>query len=128
MGIRIQIDAEKRRLIGEASGRVTLEEMRGVIESLRADSRIEPDFSQLFDLSDGDIDLASSSGADFVQAISATVRSARRETATRLALVAPEPHQYGLLRMYEMVNDDTPVSIRVFWTREEADAWLDSPA
>lgn len=128
MGIHIEIDAAKRRLVGEASGRLTLEDMLNLIGSLRDDPRLQPGFSHLFDLSDGHIDLAESSGADAVEAISGRMRGSGPAFATRLALVAPEPDQYGLLRMYEMANDDIGVSIRVFWKREEADAWLDSPA
>jgi hypothetical protein len=43
---------------------------------------------------------------------------------TRLAIVAPGDLGYGLGRMYEMMRDGAPETIRVFRDAETAHAWL----
>jgi hypothetical protein len=44
----------------------------------------------------------------------------------RIAIVAPQPSNFGMARMYESLAnlEATPTRIGVFWTKEEAMNWL----
>lgn len=54
-------------------------------------------------------------------------RSERRVPAPiRSALVANRPVQFGFARMFQMLNDNPRIQIRIFGNREEAQRWLHS--
>ncbi len=58
----------------------------------------------------------------------AVKRAQRRVSAPiRSALVAKQPVHYGFARMFQMLNDNPRIQIRIFPTVEEALQWLDSP-
>jgi len=42
----------------------------------------------------------------------------------RSALVADKPIQFGFARMFQMLNDNPRVQIRIFGNLEEAQQWL----
>lgn len=44
----------------------------------------------------------------------------------RSALVANKPVQFGFARMFQMLNDNPRIQIRIFDSREEAEQWLRS--
>ena len=44
----------------------------------------------------------------------------------KLALVAPKPLDYGCARMYQILNDNPQVDLKIFKTRSEAEEWLAS--
>lgn len=44
----------------------------------------------------------------------------------RSALVANRPVQFGFARMFQMLNDNPRIQIRIFRNLEEAQQWLDS--
>src|SRR5262245_16022411 len=44
----------------------------------------------------------------------------------RSALVASRPVQFGFARMFQMLNDNPRIQIRIFGTLEEARQWLHS--
>ena len=54
-------------------------------------------------------------------------RAQRQVTAPiKSALVANRPVQFGFARMFEMLNDNPRIQIRIFGTLEEAQQWLHS--
>ena len=54
-------------------------------------------------------------------------RAERRVTAPiKSALVANRPVQFGFARMFQMLNDNPRVQIRIFGNLEEAQQWLHS--
>ena len=57
----------------------------------------------------------------------AVKRGERKVSAPiRSALVANRPVQFGFARMFQMLNDNPRVQIRIFGNREEAQQWLHS--
>jgi hypothetical protein len=44
----------------------------------------------------------------------------------RSGLVACKPVQFGFARMFQMLNDNPRIQIRIFGSREEAEQWLRS--
>lgn len=54
-------------------------------------------------------------------------RAERRVSAPiRSALVANRPVQFGFARMFQMLNDNPRIQIRIFGSLEEAQRWLHS--
>jgi hypothetical protein len=54
-------------------------------------------------------------------------RAERKVTAPiRSALVANRPVQFGFARMFQMLNDNPRIQIRIFGNLEEAQQWLHS--
>ena len=47
-------------------------------------------------------------------------------TPIRSALVANRPVQFGFARMFQMLNDNPRIQIRIFGNLEEAQRWLHS--
>jgi hypothetical protein len=56
------------------------------------------------------------------------LRRAQRTIASpiRSALVAAKPVQFGFARMFQMLNDNPRIQIRIFGNLEEAEQWLRS--
>ncbi|MDJ0785440.1 MAG: hypothetical protein QNK05_01460 [Myxococcota bacterium] len=127
MGIRFEIDAARRVMLCELSGSLEIADILDALQGIGEDARIRAGFRQLFDFTHAELDLGEASGTDFVQATSTVARKNPQLFASKLALVAPQPHQFGLLRMYEMTNQDVDTEIQVFWSRAEAEAWLFQP-
>jgi hypothetical protein len=77
----------------------------------------------LFDLSDVTVVGVS---ADSVRhaARHATRHVDSRLEEGKLAIVAPRDVLFGLARMYSILRDDSPVEVRAFRNRNEAESWL----
>lgn len=54
-------------------------------------------------------------------------RAQRQVTAPiRSALIAVQPVHFGFARMFQMLNDNPRINIRIFASRDEAVSWLQS--
>ncbi len=64
----------------------------------------------------------------FEEVFGVAVKRAQRKVSApvRSALVAKQPVHYGFARMFQMLNDNPRIQIRIFGTVEEAMEWLDS--
>ena len=64
----------------------------------------------------------------FEEVFAVAQRRAERRVATpiRSALVANRPVQFGFARMFQMLNDNPRIQIRIFGSLEEAQQWLHS--
>jgi hypothetical protein len=64
----------------------------------------------------------------FEEVFALAVKRAQRPIPTpiRSALVAHKPVQFGFARMFQMLNDNPRVQIRIFGNLEEAQQWLRS--
>ena len=62
----------------------------------------------------------------FEEVFAVANRRAQRKvpTAIRSALIAVHPVHYGFARMFQMLNDNPRIHIRIFANREEALEWL----
>ena len=65
----------------------------------------------------------------FEEVFGLAMKRAQRKVSApiRSALVAKQPVHYGFARMFQMLNDNPRIQIRIFATVEEAVQWLDSP-
>ena len=64
----------------------------------------------------------------FEEVFAVALKRAQRQirTPVRSALVASKPVQFGFARMFQMLNDNPRIQIRIFDNREEAEQWLRS--
>lgn len=120
MAIRTSIDSERRLAVTVLEGIVTDEDVRASQRGIAALPGFDPAFDHLVDMT----------RADRVD-VSLEVRMAVAEGSvfnedTRRALVAAEPHQLGFARQHALLRsgDASVDQVRVFTSREEAEAWL----
>ena len=64
----------------------------------------------------------------FEEVFAVAQRRAERKVAAPIksALVANRPVQFGFARMFQMLNDNPRIQIRIFGNLEEAQQWLHS--
>ena len=64
----------------------------------------------------------------FEEVFALAARRAERKVATPIksALVANRPVQFGFARMFQMLNDNPRIQIRIFGNLDEAQQWLHS--
>ncbi len=65
-------------------------------------------------------------GFEEVFALAATRAQRKVPAPIRSALVANRPVQFGFARMFQMLNDNPRIQIRIFGNLEEAQQWLRS--
>lgn len=124
MPVSIQVDHDKRRVLGVATG--TLEDHD--LFAYQQEAGRFPTYDEIFDGSAVEqlqhVDPASLKKLAGVAA-AADVAGPR----SRLAIVAAQDVHFGLGRMYESFRECTPHSTReaaVFHSRDEAERWLDT--
>ncbi len=112
---------EKRLVITTASGRVTRDEIQECHNQAATDPEFNPEFDHLADLRDV---------SDFEMSLDEFKMLARRkifEPSARRALVARQPHIFGMGRLWEAyseMSDEMPPNIRVFYDLPSALRWL----
>jgi hypothetical protein len=122
MSIRVRVDETRELLEMVFAGEVTNSEF------LEAMNRyiVEPCAVLplgLFDLSDVTIlGVAAESVRDAARQVAQHVDPRLGEG--KLAIVAPTDVLFGMARMYEILRDDSPIEVRVFRERDEAESWL----
>ncbi len=126
MPIRFEVDTTRRRIHTRAEGVVEGADLIAYFQALRAHPDYRGDMDELFDLS-GATEIRVS-GADVRRFSASTEPVTSRGTPIRVAVVAPGDLEYGLSRMYELLQIESLSTIQIFRKREEAEAWLDAEA
>ena len=124
MSISIQVDHNRRRVVGVATGPL---EDRDLFDYQKEAGRF-PDYDEIFD---GTAvtrlqDVNSASLKKLAAMAAATDRADRR---AKLAIVAAQDVHFGLGRMYESLRECAPHATKeaaVFHSREEAEQWLEA--
>jgi hypothetical protein len=120
--IRFEVDPASRTRVAWFEGVVDDAELLGSYGALVQ----EPDYDSTLD------DLVDMTGVDRLDVSSESVRQLVRMftpldpegLVTRLAIVAPRDHVFGMARMYEILRSDAPEEICVFRDRAAAERWL----
>jgi hypothetical protein len=126
MAAEYTYDEEKNFLHTRFYGVLTDEDLKWQAEAVTSDPRIRPGTREIVDLT-GIEDIKAS--PESLKLIVATDRSHRDKLAgMRTAIVAPTDLLYGYSRMYEIFAElgESPVTIEVFRTIDEAREWLES--
>jgi hypothetical protein len=122
--IRCSFHPDWGRLVAVYVGRIDDEELLSESKAIYADSRWIPGMDELHDLSLADLSGVSAKGIRQLAAYSEDTLRNRGVESLRIAVYAPAPLPFGLARMYEAMAADSPESIRVCQSIEEAEAWL----
>lgn len=120
--IRFRVDAVHRVRIAEFRGTVDDDELLGSYARLVEEPGYDPTLHDMVDMRG--VDRLDVSAATLRRLVEMFAPIEPRDPPTRLAIVAPKDHIYGLGRMYEMLSNDTPEDIRVFREYAPAAKWL----
>ena len=118
MPITYQILADVRAIVVECQGAVTLEEILQYEGDVVADPRFDATFAEVFDLRGaGTLDLS----FEEVERVVDLEKNHKRYAGNRkTAFVAPTDLEFGVTRMYQMMEEDSPMVTRVFRSAEAA--------
>lgn len=104
-----------------ASASPTAEDELAVYRKMLADPSFEPGIDILLD----NRARSASGGSSHVQKMARLASGARSELAgCRCAIVVSNEVEFGMARMYELMTDGDPLTVRVFRVLEEAETWL----
>jgi hypothetical protein len=120
--IRFEVDAARRTRVARFSGVVDDHELLGSYAGLVEEPGYDPTLNDLVDMTA--VDRLDVSTAAVRQLVSMFTPLDHAGVVTRLAIVAPRDHVFGMARMYEILRSDAPEMIAVFRDMDEAQRWL----
>ena len=125
MPIEYTIDADRQRVVCEATGNVTAEDCMALDREMRADPGNRPEFDTLYDFS---AVTGTTLSAEDIRKIAR--QESYHTTDSHRAVVARSPLSYGYSRMFELCKMGRAGTWRIFNERGEAERWLeeDRPA
>jgi len=106
--------------IEEYQGKVGLADLKSIVHSMASDPCWSAEFHGLIDFSGAELDLS----ANDILRLSLVLKHEANRTSGWLAYVAQNSTVFGIVRMlgyWSRSND----RIRIFGSREEAEAWLE---
>ena len=122
MPIRTIIDKQNGLIQTAASGRVSGPELVDYYRRLRTHPDFKRNLNEIFDASQVEaIDVT----ADDVRRLSAmTEEYTRLGVPVKVAIVAPGDLEFGMSRMYEMLQIQSINTLKVFHERSAAERWI----
>jgi len=121
MPVITNLDGEHGVIIHRASGRITFEDIRREVEALFADHLSR---HSLWDLTEADLSEFQVGEVRSLLDSLAPLAQKRAEMGARIAFSILQPVNYGICRIIEAVAEALPCERRVFYSYEEALAWL----
>jgi hypothetical protein len=111
----------------ETSGSASVEGLHAMAQAIMADPRFRPRLKILIDHSG--INLGVLSVQDAQRRVELLADDAGRMGPQHVAIVVGQAASYGVMRMFELLmGDRTRLSVRLFYSQEEAREWLRKPA
>jgi hypothetical protein len=125
MPIRTIIERDAGLIRTSASGRITGPDLVEYYHRLRAHPDFRGSLNEIFDATQVEaIDLT----ADDVRRLSSvTEEFTRRGVPVKVAIVAPGDLEFGMSRMYEMLQVQSVNELKVFRERSAAENWILGP-
>lgn len=106
-------------------GIVSLDEILCYEVDVVADPRFDSAYAEVFDLREAEkLDV---SQGDVTQIVGYEKSHEQYVGSRKAAFIAPQDLEYGLGRMYELMEDDSPMETRVFRDASAACEWLGLP-
>ena len=123
MPVSFEIHTDQGFFVSTWGGEIMDSDLQSSYETLFRDKAFKPGLNEIADMSDADMKGVTSNG---LQTLSWMVRQRLGDKCAgfKTAIIAPEDLSFGLSRMYEMLSDDSPESVKVFRERDEAWAWI----
>jgi hypothetical protein len=126
MPITYEIDHEHRIIMQVFRGVIRNDEFLKFSEQVFRLPEFNAGYSEFADFSDGNLKNISSETLQQSAALSKSMAPDRSPNA-RLGIYAPEDFNYGISRMFQLVNDAPDDLTRVFRDLDQALAWLREP-
>jgi hypothetical protein len=120
--IRFELDMQRRTRVARFTGVVDDQELLGSYAGLVEQPDFDPSLNDLVDMTG--VERLDVSTAAVRQLVSMFTPLDQADVVTRLAIVAPRDHVFGMARMYEILRSDAPEMIAVFRDMDEAQRWL----
>jgi hypothetical protein len=127
MPLDVSLDSELDAVVIRATGVVSSAELQLAVGDVLILAGFEPGMNQLFDVSEGGLDLDASNLRELAEFFQAPGVRKRLGTGYKLAIVAGRAVDFGVARMYEVFNTEDAISIQVFYTLKDARIWLREP-
>jgi hypothetical protein len=127
MPVRYEVDVEREVVFAFYGGKITFDDGRALILSIRGDPRVRPHFGTLVDYTEA-TGLGDDGGYDRFAAYVEFYRSAGTGPRTaRVALYVPERSAiFGVLRQFQMIAGNEE-RLRIFTGLAEARVWVGLP-
>jgi len=125
MPIRTIIDNTIGLIRTTATGRVTGDDLVTYYKRLRSHPDFRSNLNEIFDLTD--VTDANVDAADVRRLSGVTEEFTRHGVTVKVAIIAPRDLEFGLSRMYEMLQDQSMNDVRVFRDRADAEGWIFAP-
>ncbi|HEY6643256.1 hypothetical protein [Povalibacter sp.] len=116
-----EISKETDHLLIQLSGSLSGEELLAMGRELRTLEEANPSFPRIADLTSIE---TLNLGFLEIEALANVRRALVLAVPMRSALIARRPLHIGYARMFQSLNDNPRISIRIYGTREEALQWL----
>jgi len=123
MSFDCRIDKELGGVVVRATNVVGLDDVRAGVDEIVALSGFKPGMHQLFDLTDGGLDLDQAESRVLAQFFQSAEVRAKLGSGYRLAVVASRPVDFGTARVYQVHEESDSIAILVFYEMERALAW-----
>ena len=118
-----KIEPQENLVLNTIIGGFTFHEYRNLMESIMNDENFKPSMNMFWDFSEGTLGEFSIEEIDGIRFyIEDNIE--RRGTNYRVAFFVKDTLDYGLSRMYQMVSDELPVHLEVFYDKQEALDWI----
>jgi len=89
--------------------------------SREADARLEASPDRILDISDATFELVE---AELVRGMAVIREKEPLKNNVKAAIVAPKPEQYGMARMFQALNHNPALDIRIFTDAPSGYEWL----
>jgi hypothetical protein len=122
MPIRMVIERDIGLIRTTASGRVTGADLVEYYRRLRAHPDFKSDLNEIFDT--GQVESVDITAEDVRHLSGMTEAFTKRGVPVRVAIVAPGDLEFGMSRMYELLQVQSINLLKVFRDRETAEGWL----
>ena len=124
MPVKLRYDREKEILCVAVENPFKLEEFEAAVKDIIESDQFPPDIGAVWDLRELDFTVFDRS---FEEELINIQKKYPERGEARLALVTPDGHGFGMMRMYEGLSYGLPQRIKVFKSYTEAEDWLLQP-
>ena len=124
MAFSFRIDTKHSIVLFKATEILSTNDVLTCVEKVVADPEFRSEFDHLVDLRQV-TDFEASS--EDVKTRATRNHDDKRLNASRIAIVTSSDLVFGMSRMYAILMEDAPITVRVFRNMEDAMTWLGNP-
>ena len=122
LSLQLTIDAAQRVVIVTFAGEISDADLMGIGSGTKAHPLFDPSFAEIVDFS------AVTGGSVSTFAVQTLARrTSIYESGSKHVVIAPQPHVFGLTRMFQVLAEKTRPNMVVVHTRDEACKCLGLP-